>query len=49
MITIKELIVSGTTIISDSWAAYNTLEEVGYTIMSVKHSISFVRKKQAPT
>ena len=39
---IKQWILPGTTIISDCWAAYNSLREEGYTHFTVNHSITFV-------
>jgi len=39
---IKQWILPGTTIISDCWAAYNSLREEGYTHFTVNHSIAFV-------
>ncbi|KAL4121095.1 hypothetical protein QTP88_013669 [Uroleucon formosanum] len=38
---IKEWIKPGTTIISDCWKAYNTLNNEGYTHMTVNHSLHF--------
>ena len=39
---IKQWSLPGTTIISDCWAAYNSLCEEGYTHFTVNHSITFV-------
>jgi hypothetical protein len=39
---IKQWILSGTTIISDCWAACSSLHEEGYTHFTVNHSITFV-------
>ncbi|KAF0724803.1 Uncharacterized protein FWK35_00027747, partial [Aphis craccivora] len=38
---IKEWIKPGTTIISDCWKAYNTLNDEGYVHMTVNHSLHF--------
>jgi len=39
---IKQWVLPGTTLISDCWAAYNSLREEGYTHFTVNHSIEFV-------
>jgi len=39
---IRDWIEPGTTVISDSWAAYRNLESEGYTHRTVNHSIQFV-------
>ncbi len=39
---IQQYILPGTTIISDLWAAYNTLNNLGYTHLTVNHSMNFV-------
>jgi transposase-like protein len=39
---IKQWILPGTTIISDCWVAYNSLQEEGYTYFTANHSITFV-------
>jgi len=39
---IKQWILPGTTIISDCWAAYNSLREERYIHFTVNHSITFV-------
>ena len=39
---IREKIAPGTTIVSDLWAAYNTIGMNGYTHLTVNHSINFV-------
>jgi hypothetical protein len=38
----KQWNLPGTTIISDCWAAYNSLQEEGYDHLTVNHSITFV-------
>lgn len=39
---IREWILPGTTIISDCWKAYNTLEHEGFLHLRVNHSVEFV-------
>jgi hypothetical protein len=39
---IKQWILSGTTIMSDCWAAYSSLRDEGCTHLTVNHSITFV-------
>lgn len=39
---IQERILPGTTIVSDLWAAYNTISHLGYDHLTVNHSINFV-------
>ena len=39
---IREKIAPGTTIVSDFWAAYNTISNLGYNHLTVNHSINFV-------
>ncbi|XP_029657075.1 uncharacterized protein LOC115231130, partial [Octopus sinensis] len=39
---IRERILPGTTIISDLWRSYNTLNQLGYRHLTVNHSINFV-------
>ena len=39
---IRERIEPGTTIVSDCWKAYRSLEEAGFEHLTVKHSIEFV-------
>jgi hypothetical protein len=39
---IRDWIEPGTTVISDSWAAYRNLESQGFTHRTVNHSIHFV-------
>ena len=39
---IQQHIVPGTTIISDLWAAYNTLGTLGYHHLTVNHTYNFV-------
>lgn len=39
---IKQLIRPGTTIILDSWMAYDTLEKEGYKHLKVNNSVNFV-------
>ena len=44
--TLEEIILRrvrpGTHIITDCWAAYNTIEDHGYTHLTVNHSLNFV-------
>jgi len=42
MSIIRDWIEPGTTVISDSWAAYRNLGQQGYTHRTVNHSIHFV-------
>jgi len=42
MTIIRDWIEAGTTVISDSWAAYRDLRSHGYTHHTVNHSIQFV-------
>jgi len=42
MSIIRDWIEPGTTVISDSWAAYRNLDQQGYTHRTVNHSIHFV-------
>ena len=44
LIGLIKRILPGTTIISDCWAAYNSLRDEGYTHFTVNHSITFVDK-----
>ena len=39
---IRDWIEPGTTVITDSWAAYRNLESLGFTHRTVKHPIHFV-------
>ncbi|GFX52850.1 DDE_Tnp_IS1595 domain-containing protein [Trichonephila clavipes] len=39
---IKEWVLPSTTIISDSWASYNCLEDGGFQHLKVNHSLTFV-------
>ncbi|GFV98142.1 integrase catalytic domain-containing protein [Trichonephila clavipes] len=39
---IKEWVLPGTTIISDSWASYNCLQDEGFQHLKVNHSLTFV-------
>lgn len=39
---VQQFILPGTTIISDMWGAYNTLNNLGYQHLTVNHSINFV-------
>ena len=39
---IQQYILPGTTIISDKWAAYNTIANVGYQHLTVNHTYNFV-------
>lgn len=41
MTTIKEFILSGITITSDCWGAYNTLEEAGHINMPLNHLMNW--------
>ena len=45
LLQIKEWIKPGTHVISDGWAAYQNLEEEGYTQEVVNHSENFVDPK----
>jgi len=42
MTIIRDWIEPGSTVISDSWAAYHDLGAQGYTHQTVNHSIQFV-------
>ncbi|XP_067130114.1 uncharacterized protein [Centruroides vittatus] len=39
---LQQFVLPGTTVVSDLWAAYNTVENVGYQHLTVNHSINFV-------
>ena len=39
---IQQYILPGTTIISDCWAAYNNIENLGYQHLTVNHTYNFV-------
>ena len=39
---IQKFVLPGTTIISDQWAAYNSLNTLGYTHLTVNHSENFL-------
>ena len=46
---IKKFILPGSTIVSDSWAAYKCLDEEGYRHWSVNHSVNFVSQRILPS
>lgn len=39
---IKQHIKPGSTIISDCWKAYNSLDKEGFTHLTINHSVNFV-------
>jgi transposase-like protein len=39
---IQQYILPGTTVMSDLWAAYNTVANLGYTHFTVNHQVHFV-------
>jgi transposase-like protein len=39
---IQQYILPGTTVVSDMWAAYNTIGNIGYNHLTVNHSLNFV-------
>lgn len=44
---INKYILPGTTILSDCWKAYSSIESDGYQQLTVNHSIEFKTKKLA--
>jgi hypothetical protein len=45
MMAVSAWIKTGTTVISDYWAAYRFLKAHGYTHRTVKHSIAFIDER----
>ena len=39
---IQDFILPGTTVVSDCWSSYNTVGNIGYTHLTVNHSVNFV-------
>ena len=39
---LQQFVIPGTTVMSDLWRAYNTIDNLGYQYLTVNHSIYFV-------